>query len=366
MSNDPTPYVDVKPGDLITADLFNTVQSDVKKDIAQQIQTAIGGVTKVKSADDASTLGGLSTDQLTSQILDKVKAMIPGRTGYQRVFKRLQVGVPNILQHNLGAAPVVDVYQLDWFQVVCAHGENAADAIVEYVNFYLYHASEMNIRGNVTTPGPPPTTTVTTVRLEDPTRPAFRIPFKDMLAEFGVDTSNDGRTLDELVTNFWATLFSKQNDAFHPDQFCHSPWMEKCCGELRTIKELRDRDDWDKLYFKMLPRKTINYPAGTAVPVDAQAGGSGTPLAVPQLAGSTAQVLQGRFLPLNINSQSINPKVQPPNVSSPPPSTAPTQIEVRHMDLNTVDVMLVADPVPSPTAPDMFKNELTTMFILKA
>ncbi|HYW53647.1 MAG TPA: hypothetical protein VE826_06750 [Dongiaceae bacterium] len=349
MSNDPTPYVNVKPGDLITSDLFNTVQSDVKKDIAQQIQTAIGGVTKVKSADDASTLGGLSTDQLTSQILDKVKAMIPGRTGYQRVFRRLQPGVPNILQHNLGAAPVVDVYQLEYFQVVCAQGENASDAIVEWVNFYIYHSSEAQVRGN-TAGGQGPAITQT-VRIEDPRNPSFRIRLKDMLAEFGVDTTNDGRTLDELVTNFWSTFFSKaaQNDPFDPNQYCHSPWMEKCCGELRTIKELRDRGDWDNIWFKMLPRKTINYPAATVT----LPSGKALTVTWPETLTIDGQALDGA-------------RPAPPNVISPPPPPGPTQVEAAHLDLNTAAVLLVADPIPPPNAPDGLKNELPVMIIMKA
>lgn len=346
MPNDPVPYVDVKPGDLITADLFNAVQVDVKKDMATQIKTSIDGITNVKHSDDAGTLGGLTGDQLTSQILDKVKAMIPSRTGYKRVFRRLQVAQPNVLQHGLGAEPVVDVYQLEYFQVVCAQGENAADAIVEYVNFYIYHTSEMHVRGNATVQG---TTTTTTVTIEDPGRPAFRIPFKDMLAEFAVDTTNDGRTLDELVTGFWAAMFSKQasNDAFDPDQYCHSPWMEKCCGELRTIKELRDRGDWDNIWFKMLPRKTINFPAIATIPTPGMLGAEIFPLRIN-----------------NVNIMAIQP--QPLGAPLPPPSPGPTQIEVAHLDLNTAGIMLVADPVSPPNAPDALKNELPVMVLMKA
>jgi hypothetical protein len=355
MPNDPVPYVDVKPGDLITADLFNAVQVDVQKDMAQQIKTSIDGITNVKHSDDAGTLGGLTTDQLTSQILDKVKAMIPSRTGYKRVFRRLQVAQPNIIEHGLGAEPVVQVWQLGYFQVVCAQGENAADAIVEYVNFYLYHTSEMHVRGTVTVqpagqPPPPPTTTTTTVTIEDPRRPGFRISFKDMLAEFGVDTTNDGRTLDELVTGFWAAMFSKaaQNDGFDPDQYCHSPWMEKCCGELRTIKELRDRGDWDNIWFKMLPFKTVNYPAVNVI-------------------GFGGVTLNSEPFPLRINNANINAtQPQPPGASLIPPSPGPTQIEVAHLDLNTAGIMLVADPVPPQNAPDALKNELPVMVLLKA
>lgn len=338
-----TPYVEVKPGDLITADIFNTVQEDVKKDITQQIKTSIGGITTVKHADDAGTISGLNVDQLTSQILEKVKAMIPGRTGYKRVFKLLKPGQPNQIKHNLGAEPVVDVYQLDFFQVVCAQGETAADAVVEYVNFYLYHESERQVRGTLA--GPANTgagASTVTVTIDDLSGPTARVALKDLLTEFGVDTSKDGTTLDEIVTALWTAMFGPQfgNDQFYAEQYCHSPWMEKCCGELRTIKQLRDRGDWDHLWVKMFPRKTINYPA-TLVTV------ANKPEADP----------------LTLNGAAVP-------VTSPPvavfPSPAPTQIEVVHLDLNTAAIGLVADPVPPPNAPAVMKNQLAVMVILKA
>ena len=345
MASDVKPYVQVNPGDLITADLFNTVQEDVRSDIAQQVTTAVGGITSVKHADDTDTLGGLNIDQLTQQILDKVKAMIPGRTGYLRTFNRLKTDKPKIIQHNLGAEPVVDAYQLEYFQVVCAQGETSADAVVEYVNFYLYHTSEKHIRGMQPSAAQGGQPTPVNVVIEDPQQPAFRIAFKDLLTEFGVDTTKDTVTLDELVTAFWSALFSaqKQNDAFDPDQYCHSPWFEKCCGELRTIKDLRDRGDWDNIWFKMLPRKTINYPAFTPV----------------QQTQYTPQAQ-----PLTINGQI--PTANQGGGDPPFPSTGPTQLEVVHVDYATTGIVLVSDPVPQPNAPPNLKDELAVMLIMKA
>ncbi|MBV8748640.1 MAG: hypothetical protein JO103_02885 [Candidatus Eremiobacteraeota bacterium] len=345
MASDVKPYVQVNPGDLITADLFNTVQEDVRSDIAQQVTTAVGGITSVKHADDTDTLGGLNIDQLTQQILDKVKAMIPGRTGYLRTFNRLKADKPKFIQHNLGAEPVVDAYQLEYFQVVCAQGETSADAVVEYVNFYLYHTSEKHVRGMqpAGTQGTQPQPV--NVVIEDPQQPAFRIAFKDILAEAGVDTTKDTVTLDELVTAFWSALFSaqKQNDAFDPDQYCHSPWFEKCCGELRTIKDLRDRGDWDNIWFKMMPRKTVNYPAFT--PID-----------------------KNPYTPTNAVALTINGQVppQPQGTDAAFASTGPTQLEVAHVDYATTGVLLVSDPVPQPNAPPNLKDELAVMLIMKA
>lgn len=340
MPNTPTPYVEVKPGDLITADLFNTVQEDVKQDIAQQIQTSIGGITNVKHADDAGTLSGLNADQLTNQILEKVKAMIPGRTGYKRVFKLLKPNVPSPLPHNLGAEPVVDVYQLDYFQVVCAHGETTADSTVEFVNFYLYNGDESQVRGTK------PDGTIAMMTIEDnpPGLAPFRIPFSVLLAEFGVDISNEGMTLDELVGRFWAAMFGPQsgNDRFFPEQYCHSPWFEKCCGEQRSIKDLKSGGHWDNIFLKVIPRKTINYPAAT-------------PAAAPPY--------NPALVNLTVNGQPMPP---PGPGVSPPPSTGPTQLEVAHLDYNNAAIALVADPVPQPNAPKVATNQLAVMIIMKA
>jgi hypothetical protein len=340
MPDNVTPYVPVNPGDLITADIFNTVQEDVKQDIAQQIQTAVAGITEVKHADDAGTLAGLNVDQLTSQILDRVKAMLPGRTGYRRTFNILKSGQPKLIKHGLGAAPVVDVYQLDWFQVVCAQGETTADQIVEWVNFYLYHESERQIRG--TTQAGAAAATVTTVTIDDTAFPPARIPFKDMLAEFGVDTSKDGTTLDELVNLFWTGIFSDRfgNDRFFNEQYCHSPWFDKCCGELRTIKQLRDRGDWDHMYVGVRPRKTINYPA---VMVNAD--------------------FNPVFDPLRISNTSITATIPPAQPAIPNPG--PTQLQVAHLDFNSTVLTLLTDPVPDPNTPPVMKNQLGVMVVMK-
>ncbi len=328
MGNDMQPYVPRNRGDLITAGDWNTVQVDVKKDIAGQIKTAVGQINNVQHAGDADTLGGKTPDQLTQDIIKQVLSAIPGRTGYQMIFKRLKVCAEKVIKHGLRAFPLVDVYQLDYFKAICAKGETAAEESPEWVNMYLYHTSERRIRIPGTTPP-------VVVDIEPPDTQPYKILFADLLALYQVKYT-DTTTLDDLETDFWTAFFADPSDLFDPDQYCHSPWFEKCCGEQRSVKELKDRGDWDDIWFKMEPRKTINYP--------------GIPVPIP-----TSGLTSPRSTCLS--------------------QQAPTQIEVTHHDFDTLAIKLLAPPIyPSDfpgtgegafTAPPDFANELKAMLLLK-
>jgi hypothetical protein len=246
-----TPYISHQPGDLITAEDWNAMQVDVKTDIATQTTAAIAKVKDVDHATNADKVGGMSVDDLTKSILDKVYQQLPKRTGYMQVFCNLLLGQDKLVQHGLKAYPVTDVYQLDYFQAVCAKSERSEDQMVEWLLFYLYHSEERRLRI-------PPST----VAIDIETDPKFRVPWMSLVDQFKeqklLDYTDD-TTLDELEVAFWHALFrSPPNDTFDPDTYCHSPWFEKCCGEKRTVAELRKRGDLTQIYFKMKPQKTIN------------------------------------------------------------------------------------------------------------
>lgn len=258
MADDPKPYVPHNPGDLITAEDWNGMQVDVRKDMAEQIASSIAKVKDVDHATSADKIGGQSVSDLTKTILDQVFALLPKRTGYMQVFCNLAPNTDKIIQHKLKSYPIVDVYQLDYFQAVCAKSDNTADTHAEWVQFYLYHSDEPRLR-----------LSGSNVAIEIETKPKFRIPWKaliDQLVDQKLLTYTDDTTLDDLDTDFWRALFSPPNDEFDPDSYCHSPWFEKCCGEKRSIGDLRKHGDWDNLYLKIQPQKTINFPLGTTPP----------------------------------------------------------------------------------------------------
>ncbi len=328
MSTTPDPYAGstVRPGDLITADLFNGLQATIRKDIADQIKAAIDRVTNVKQAGNSDTLGGKTPKELEDAIVQRALSEIPKRTGHRMVFKRLRDDEQTVIKHELRRFPLVDAYQLDYFEVVCAEGEEKEDRENKFVNFYLYHTDEKELKTAITPP-PPGKGRITIEPTDGKTKP-FKIHFYEMLDMVGVKWTPT-QSLGDIVTEFWDALFSMPNcDTFDPDQYCHSPWFQKCCGEQRSIQMLMDRGNWDEIWFQMRPRKTINYPYPLSQPI-------------------------------------------PPPVEALP--IFPNNIEVVHLDFDTVALKLLNPPhyskelVPPPAQgdPKINKDELKVMILLK-
>lgn len=251
MSTDP---YKVSPGDLITASLFNGLQNKVKEDTAGQITEAIKGITKVAQAGDAEKLGGKSPAELEKKLIDRALEEIQRRSGYAMIFKRLEVNKPKVVNHDLKTFPLVDAYQLDYFEVVCADGDEKED---KFVNFYLYHSDE----GEQKRVGDPKKKI--TIESSKDDEFVFKIRFDRMLDRLGIKYT-PSQSIADVVTEFWETLFKRPNDRFDPDQYCNSPWFEKCCGDNRAMSTLQGRDNLDQLFFKMMARKTINFPAPPA------------------------------------------------------------------------------------------------------
>jgi hypothetical protein len=294
MSTMPNAYIPHKPGELITAEDWNAMQGLIKKDIGVQIQEAIGDIKKVDEAGDADTLEGKNLKQIEDEVLSKVFEQLPKRTGYQMLFKRLNVDEERVIEHKLKACPLVDVYQLDYFKVVCSENEEKS---IAWVNFYLYHSTEKRIKHGETV----------VIESTDGKNHPYKIPFSDMLYRYEVEY-DDGSSLADVLNEFWKKFFSDPNDEFDPDQYCHSPWFDRCCCvEEMSIGEIKTKKDWDDLWFQMRPKKTINYPL-TATGQPAPAAG--------------------------------------------PPATGfqfPHNIQIAHFDFDTMGIRLLSDPVyPNP------------------
>jgi hypothetical protein len=324
MASAPTPYVPAHPGDLITAEGWNSMQLQAKQDIATQIAAAIAGVKTVDHANDADTLSHQNLDAITKYILDQVYAQLPKRTGYMQYFCNLHLGADpsKIIKHGLKAYPLVDVYQLEYFPAVCAKDDTQADETFEWVLFYLYHGDERRVRG-------------VDIETDDPklrSNPPFRVLWKtliDQLVENKQLEYTDDTTLDDLELDFWKAMFADPNGRFDPDATCHSPWFEKCCGEKRSVADLRKHGDFDDIWLKLKPVKTVNW-SGTAV--------------------------QGRD-----------------NVVAP---VEPSNVRVAHLDMDTLMVQLL-DPVTyvlpamvggvtiTQPQPADFTNYLPVMLLLK-
>ena len=250
MTETAAPYDDEAPGNILTAAAWNAMQRKIYDDIRATSQAAAAGVTHVATADDAAALDGKGLtaliDEITKRVLDDVRE----RTGYQQLYKVLHADEPTVIEHKLGTAPLVDVYQLEYFEVACREDDETR---ASFATFYLFNAEERRVRV--------PTADGTgrrAVDIQPPDGPELGIPFKDMLARYHV-AYTDTRDLDDLETEFWQAFFKAPNDRFNDDQYCHSPWFERCCKEQQSVRQLKDKGDWDDIMFMVQPRKTVNF-----------------------------------------------------------------------------------------------------------
>ena len=277
------PYIPHNPGDLITAQDWNGVQEMIREDLEAQITEAVDGITNVAHSTDAEKVGGMTPDQLAQQVFEYVMRQLPKRTGYLSVFRKLVKDDESVIEHKLGACPLVDVYQLDYFPVAASEDGHTFRTLT---TFYLHHANESRVKFRPDEPAKAPLESIET---DPPKGHPFHIPFTEMLQLYGVEMHEDA-PLGDIESEFWQAFNAAPNDRFDDDQYFHSPWFDRCCGENRTVRSLAR--DWDDIYFQCRPRKTINF---------APAAG--------------------------------------------PLTAAPTQIQVVQFDLESVGLRLLADPV---------------------
>lgn len=262
MSSERDVYIERNPSDLITAEDWNDLQRQIQDDIESTASEAADGVKHVASADDASQLDGMDVDELTDEITKRVLGAVQTESGYRKVFKILEeppLGSDmtaddiefNIIEHDLGSCPLVDVYKLQYFEVVCADDDDIYPAIA---TFYLHHTTEEKLRVTPVGGGDK-----VTVNIQGPGDLTWGIPFADMLAHYDVQYSNT-TSLGDLETEFWKAFFSGLNDKFDDEQYCHSPWFERCCREERDVASLKSKGDWNDLVFQVRPWKIVSGP----------------------------------------------------------------------------------------------------------
>src|SRR3954463_5033250 len=112
------PYLERSPGDLITAEDWNSMQLRAGRAIGDTRRKAVEQLTRVQAAGNADKLGGKSLAEVVDEVLRRAVQEIRSDSGYRQLFKILRVGEDNIVKHDLHLCPLVDLYQLDYFQVV--------------------------------------------------------------------------------------------------------------------------------------------------------------------------------------------------------------------------------------------------------
>ncbi len=246
MPSETAPYVHANPGDLITAEMWNSMQLKIKTDISTTVEKEIEEITEVDHAGDAAKLDGKTAAELADKIVERALRELAQKSGYRRIHTVLKADEPRTIEHKLGLAPLVDIYRLQYFPVVYREDDQT---YLSWATFYLRHSSESRIRFS-----PPAPAKAVSVELEGSSGPAFKLRFSDLLERYRVEYDDDS-SLSDLETEFWQAFLASPNEGFDDNQYGHSPWFERCCKEKMTVKQLKRAGDWDELWLQMMPAK---------------------------------------------------------------------------------------------------------------
>lgn len=252
MADNNSPYVEVHPGDLISAELFNGMQQKIKEDIQSSIDKAKGEVIDggVKRADNADKFDSKSpkdwTDILDQRYAPRVHDH-EGTASYRRYFRRMDAEETLlVLEHGLHRFPLVDVYRLEPLQIPVdliptpASGERpTAPATTPFFLYYGHTELDLLQQQPVITP---------------PKRLPRRVlgtPWEMLLTEVGVAYTDD-YSLNDVINDFLDAYFK----APAADEMEHmvSKWIDDH-RDSRTVATLKQRGEWDDIRWAVLPRK---------------------------------------------------------------------------------------------------------------
>lgn len=244
MAKECTPYVPANPGDLITAENWNDMQCKAQEDIkktaaATKKELKEEGVSK---ADNAGKFDGKSAKEWTDKLDERYACKVhdhEGMANYRRFIKRFTPELDKVLlHHKLGRFPLVDIYRLE--PVI---GEKVSEAIrKEYGHckllFYYGHADAeaFGLAHHVYRE-----------------KVKLGLPFGPLLDELGVDYEDDD-TIEDVLNDMWDAFLKEPNDDI---DHCQSPWVRECCGQRRTVADLKKADQWNDLYVAILPIRVV-------------------------------------------------------------------------------------------------------------
>ncbi|HVF99136.1 MAG TPA: hypothetical protein VND68_04810 [Chloroflexia bacterium] len=240
-------YIHRDPGELITAEDWNGIQTAVQADIVAKLEAAKQEIkrTGVSRADNADKFDNKTPKDLTDDLDKRYAYRVhdhEGQSSYRRYIKRLEVGQTVVLEHKLGRFPLVDVYEL----LPVAPHLKAADGTPAPINdrFYLYYGHEERDRDALFT------------RDRGTKRWAWGTPIEQVLRENKVEWEDDdslGDVINDLLDAFFNTP-----DA---DEIEHgtSAWINDHRKEL--ISTLKLQNEWPDIYWTLRPFKLIaGYP----------------------------------------------------------------------------------------------------------
>jgi hypothetical protein len=256
MTDEITPYISSKPGDLITAENWNEVQIDIKKDIDSRVGEVGAALEEHKKKPvDASTFGGKKPGELTAYYDERYVKRAELKSGwgeYRRYFKQISEPiVPAIIKHKLHRYPLVNVFEL------CGLGlsdqEVSEDTDSAEVKFFVYYAGHRDPAAKkVQTKG------LDVVHWGDP--------LDLILEQFGL-TPQPEQEFDDVLNDLWGHMFDPglEQDHFNAEFYGQSLYIQdEILKKDRNVQQLKDAGIWSDLRMAIRPQLI---PVGGGCPV---------------------------------------------------------------------------------------------------
>lgn len=247
MSDECTPYVPATPGDLITAENWNDMQCKAQEDIKTTAAKTKQEVKEegVSQADNAGKFDGKSAKEWTDNLDERYAGKVhdhEGMANYRRFIKRFTPELDKVLlHHKLGRFPLVDVYRLETMGNI-QEEKTRASFPAEFKDcklFFYYGHADAEKYG--------------LLRHVYREKIKIGVPFEQLLAELGVEYDDDD-PIEDVLNDMWDAFMKEPNDEL---EHCESPWVRECCGQRRTVKELKKGNQWPDLYVAMVPLRVL-------------------------------------------------------------------------------------------------------------
>lgn len=231
------PWIPVEPGDLIEAGDHNEIQQFARSEIVDAEMRSAAAIDELRdSLDeiDAAKFGGKTPQEWAEQFAATVHDH-EGYSAYRRFLKHFDRRNPEaFLDHGLGRYPLVDVYEL--LPVIGDHPKvEISDRLRQCkLLFYYGHndADRYDLRVSI-----------------GRDRRDIGIPFEQLLAELAVSYDDDD-PIEDVLNDLWTALSDDPNDEL---DHCTTSWVDDCCGQRRTVKDLKDADQWNDLRLAIRP-----------------------------------------------------------------------------------------------------------------
>jgi hypothetical protein len=233
------PWLPAEPGDLIEASDWNEVQQFARSGIVAAEAKCDAAVEELRNSlddIDAAKFDGKTPQEWAQQFAPAVHDH-EGQSVYRRFIKRFERDYPEaFLDHGLGRYPLVDVFEL--LPVVGDDPRAQVDDRLRACKLLFYYghvdADRYDLRVSI-----------------GRDRRYLGIPFEQALAELGVDY-DDNDTIEDVLSDLWTVLSRDPNDEL---DHCTTPWVDECCGERRTVQDLKDADQWADLRLGIRPAR---------------------------------------------------------------------------------------------------------------